>query len=136
MKRWSMTMALAAAGLFLLSGCPDLMKRDPVKLRAELAERVQAYNECFRWREFEKAAQYVVPEKRGDFLTAMETLRTGFSLDGFQVREIVVGPSGEEAVVKVRRTFVRAPSVDLQSVELTQKWVLRDGVWFLESGPY
>lgn len=126
---------LLLASLLPLSACPD-KKSDLETARLELEQRVYAYFDCFFWRDFEKAATFVVPEKRAEFRAMTEPMRHGFTQERALITELRVGPELDEAVVVVNRDCVRSPSVTLQTETLKQKWVQRNGSWLLAGAPY
>ncbi len=135
-ERVTKTLILAVlAGVLLGAGCPD-KKKDVYERKQTLREAINDYNECFFWRDFDKASRYVVPAKRGDFLAATEQLRRGYTLDDFRIMSIKMGPSGEMALVDVKRSYIMSPSVTLQRSTFSQKWVLKEGAWFLSGPPY
>ncbi|MFO8056542.1 MAG: hypothetical protein R6V10_04535 [bacterium] len=122
------------AGLFL-AGCPNKQK-ELFERKQTLREAVKGYNECFFWRDFDKASRYVLPEKRNDFLAATEELRRGYTLDDYRIMKIKLGPSGEMALVDVKRKYIKAPSVTLQDETISQKWVMKQSAWYLSGPPY
>jgi|GEM_PF-3963735 len=130
------TLVLAVlAGVLWGAGCPD-KKKDMFEKKQNLREAIEGYNECFFWRDFDRAAHYVVQEKRGEFLAATEDLRRGYTLDDFRIMSIRLGPSGEMAMVDVKRKFIMSPSVTLQEKTFKQKWVMKQDAWYLSGPPY
>ena len=137
MKRMLMTAAMLAGGILLLAGCPG--KNSEAKLESrklELKARIKEYTDCFFWRDFEKAANYIVPEKRGEFFNFADRLKKGFTMEDFLVKVVEVNEAGDQAGVIVRRSYILGSSVTVQEEDFTQQWVLRDGVWYLSGPPY
>lgn len=131
-RRFSVLMSVL---LILVFGCGD-REVNVATRQLELMERAKEYNDCFFWRDFDKASLYVLPEAKPDFLAFAHGLRHGFTLEGFTIKDIQMSPTGERAAVVIMRSFIMTPSVTLQSEEFTQEWVLWNGGWYLSGPPY
>lgn len=122
--------------IVVLSGCADKGMKLASK-EAELMERVEAYHDMFYWRDYETASLLVVSDHRSDFMNFTEQLKTGYAIESYTIKEVKAAPDGSKASVVVSRSFVRAPSITLQSRDFIQEWVAdQDGVWFLSGPPY
>ena len=104
--------------------------------KADLTERVEQYHDRFRWRDFETASMMVVPSMRGDFMVYADTIRRGYAIENYAVKSINVSDSGDQAAVSVRRSFIESTSVVLQTQDLIQQWIYKEGGWYLAGPPY
>ena len=126
---------VTAIVLILVFGCAD-REAKIARSKIQLIEQVDQYHDSFFWHDYNRASLFVAPEMRSDFLDFSKDLRRGFTLEEFTIKEVQMSPTGERAAVVVERSCATAPSVTLQSQELTQEWVLRDGAWYLAGPPY
>ena len=127
---------LALVLLIFAAGCAD-KQADLASRQAELLDRLTKYHECVQWRDYETAALFVVLEKRPYFLTYAKSLPSGYTISDFLIKQVQMSPEADRAAAVVSRSFIRPPSITLQSEEILQEWVANeDGVWFLSGPPY
>lgn len=134
MKRIGMVMVILALALGL-AGCPDT-KAKVAQRQIDLGERAKQYNECFFWRDYERASWFVVPDQRAAFQAFAEQRRQGYTLESFIVKAVALSAAGDQAAVTVQRSFVQSPSITLQSEVFNQRWVLVQGDWYLAGPPF
>lgn len=101
-----------------------------------LEERVNKFNDLYRWREYDTAANYLLPSLRQDFLAVTESFRQDLNVEDYVVKDIRLDEEGRSAKVVVSRSFFKMPSVSLQQEEITQHWVRAAGEWYLSGPPY
>jgi hypothetical protein len=119
--RW----AIVAAGL-LACATP---KKDKLE---QLRTSVEAYNEAFRWKYYERAASFLPNELRTPFLSAFED-EAGASLHVEDVKILEVSLESEDvAEITVRYRYLRIPSVTVQSQIVKQSWHRIGDNWILE----
>jgi hypothetical protein len=129
-------LAVVVAALALGATCEKDTGRMLANREKDLRVRVEKYHDAFMWRDYKAASELVAPKGRGDFLTYTERLKRGYAVEGFTVKDIKVSPTGEQAAVVVRRSYINPPSITLQSEDLTQEWVYLQASWFLAGPPY
>lgn len=127
--------AVMLAAMFLSGPC-EKDQYSAAARQAELGKRVQAYHERFAWRDYEAASQFVLREMRGDFMTYADSLRRGYTVEGFALRGVKFNDKSDQAAVVVRRSFIQAPSVYLETKDITQEWVFKNNGWYLSGPPY
>lgn len=129
---------LFAAVLFCMlfsAGCKD-NKFTMMNRQEDLRERAELYHDRYAWRDFETASFMVVPDSRRDFLRFTEPLQRGYTVEDHSIQLIKVSPDGDRAAVVVKRSFIKTPSITLQSESVTQEWVFQEGAWYLSGPPY
>lgn len=120
-RRW---IAAAALGL---AACATTRQDEQEAFRRSL----QAYNEAYRWKNYERAASFLPPDLRAAFIAGYEEDDKSLHIEGYQVIE--VKPVSEQAAeVRVRYRFYLLPSVTLETRTVTQHWALVRGRWLLE----
>ena len=88
------------SGLFILlalGACDKMRHLDPQY--ETLDERIYSYHEAFQWREYKKAAEYVMSYKRGEFLTVVNDFRDKLTVDSFRIESVELNDQGDEAQV-------------------------------------
>ena len=114
-------LALALGGL-TSSGCSfgEIYLTDPLLRQAALEEVQQRFSSLVRWSAFYKAAKYVTPEAREDFLAQLPSMKT-FRFSDYESQPVELDDKGE-ATVKV--TYYGYSTVSPFEVEIyeTQRW--------------
>jgi hypothetical protein len=131
-----MFLVLFLAALFAVAGCGEMKGNNPFENRDELPTRVEKYNEFFQWHQEDVGQLMVLPSQRGQYNIYVKELGEGYSLDEFFIVDIEISPSGEKAAVVVQRKFVKSSSVTLETEQVTQEWVKKDGDWYLAGPPF
>jgi hypothetical protein len=108
---------------------------------AGLPPTVESFFDKVRWRDLRAAAQWVIDERRQDFLKAVAKRQDDrdLSVTDFALEDVRFSPDGRTATVLSRVRWVRLPSVTEQSEEVTSQFVWKAGAWWLarqEAGPF
>ena len=125
----------ASVLLFVMAaGCAALF---PPPSRDALAERVKQYMQAQmdeKWDHtyafFDAATREKTPREQ----YVARTRKGKVSFSGFEIEEITVLPSGTEATVKVR-IDISVMGFNFKRAPQTQKWVVENGEWFVNSEP-
>jgi len=133
MKNLYLWLMLALSAL-VLSACAS--NRYLALQGQSLEDRVNKYNDLYRWREYDSASNYLLPSVRQDFLAAIEPYRQDLNIEDYVIKDIHLDAEGRNATVVVSRSFFKMPSVLLQEEEVTQHWVRAVGEWYLSGPPY
>lgn len=124
--------ARAAAALALgLAGCSAFgaSQQDALK---ELEDSVEAYNDAYRWKNYERAALFLPPDVRGAFLAAYEEDDKSLHVEGYQILQAnLLG--ADAAQVTLRVTYMELPSVTLQNRTTVQHWHKVSDRWLMEA---
>ncbi|OGP60227.1 MAG: hypothetical protein A2V67_18715 [Deltaproteobacteria bacterium RBG_13_61_14] len=125
---------IPALSVLVLSACAS--NRYLALQGQSLEERVNKYNDLYRWREYDSAANYLLPSVRRDFLAVIDSYRHDLNVEDYVIKDIHLDEEGRNATVVVARSFFKMPSVSLQQEEITQHWVRAVGEWYLSGPPY
>lgn len=129
MKR-RVALALGAGVLTgLLSGCATARTADKME---RLRRSVEAYNHAFRWKNYDRAANYLPGELRAAFVSTHEDDATSLHVEDYKVLRVDLD-SEDAARVLVRYRYTLLPSVVVKTRKLTQHWHRVAGRWVLES---
>ena len=104
------------------------------KRKTTLSDRVTAYHESCRWKDFTTASYYV--ENQEDFLDRVR--KSNFiEISEFEIVRVRTNSDSTEATVQVRRIYTMTSSVTVQTQVIEQKWKYdrKKKDWFLVS-PY
>ncbi|MCK6547886.1 hypothetical protein L6R52_18685 [Myxococcota bacterium] len=123
-------LALSAALLALgVASCAAQKKRDALN---QLQESIEAYNEAYRWKNYERAAAYVPADLRGAFLAAHEDEVSSLHVEDWQLLDVNV-ETPQAAKVTVRVRYMQLPSVIVEKKTVVQHWHEVNGAWILET---
>jgi len=120
---------IGVLGLVLASACATTTSKSAVEL---LQESVEAYNHAFRWKNYERAAQYLPQAQRAGFLAAYEDDESSLQVEDFTVRSVEV-LSEKAATVSIKVSYLMLPSTSVQQSTLVQHWAEVNGAWVLEA---
>ena len=121
----------AAVLAWALAGCSAMGSSQQDALK-DLQEAVEAYNDAYRWKNYERAALFLPVDTRGAFLASYEEDDKSLHVEGHQVLQAdLLG--AEAAKVTVRVTYMELPSVTLENRTLIQHWHKVGGRWLLET---
>jgi hypothetical protein len=123
MRAWFMACVVAA------SGCASTTRQSAVE---RLQESVEGYNHAFRWKNYERAAQYLPGDLRSAFLAAYQDDESSLQVEDFQVRRVDM-LTDKAATVSVKVSYLLLPSVIVQQAVLVQHWAEVVGGWTLEA---
>ena len=123
--------------LMLGGGCAHTKKVD---LEA-LNKTVEGFHKRVRWKDYQLAGRYVVPERRGDFADALREHEDERNLDvsDYELEGVEVSPDGERARVVSRMRWTRLPSPSMKDERVVSDFVYREGQWLREKqlgGPF
>ncbi len=106
----------------------------------ELKPMLDKFHQSIRWKDFRGAANYLVPELRGDFVSARRDAKDDKNLfiTDFQLQDAQM-TSATTATAQSRISWYRLPSVteSTEAIETTVSW--RTDRWMVESqnlGPF
>lgn len=121
--------AAVLAALLLGPACASFKMRDAL---AELQSSVEAYNEAFRWKNFERAAHFMPADLRASYLATYEDDENSLHVEDYQVVDLKMHDE-KTATVTVRLRYMMLPSVTVEKASLVQHWKQIDGAWILET---
>ena len=142
---------IAAALLIaaLAGSCASLstaQKKDETLLNG-LVEIAQNYNSFLQWRDYDKASGFVAPDKKEEFAAALEKVEDHVRIEEIQLVatrlvpvEETTQPKGADPKNPVREGLVTvklvnitvAPSTQVTTRRLIEKWVFTGGKWLTE----
>lgn len=123
MLRYALVLSLAAAG------CAHIDPLDKLEL---LHDSVEAYNHAFRWKAYDRAATYRLPEERTAFIAVYDDDQSSLQIEDYRVVRVnVIEDRSAEVTVRVR--FLMLPSTVVQRSTIVQYWHKIGGNWLLES---
>lgn len=97
-----------------------------------LQDSVEAYNDAYRWKNYERAALFLPPEVRAPFLATYEEDDKALHVEGYRIlRADLQGEEAARVVIRVR--FMQLPSVTLETKDLVQNWHKVASRWILET---
>lgn len=125
MRAVAIALVLAALG----SGCASTRMQDSIN---QLKDSVEAYNEAFRWKNFERAAMYMPNDLRAAFIATYEDDENSLHVEDYQILNVNV-ENEQSAVVTVRLRYMMLPSVTVEKATLVQHWRKVSDAWMLET---
>jgi hypothetical protein len=122
-------LALLAPPLLLSSGClptfVDLFV-DPMGYKAALRTTQREYTNDVRWGDIDRAARFVDPQVRDQFLTVAPRFRD-IRVTDYEIEEIAFGPKEETATVRVTYHAYMVASMIEKEIRETQAWKRTSG---------
>lgn len=112
-----------------LVSCASMGVQDKLE---KLKEAVEGYNQAFRWKNYERAAQYLPNDIRAAFMAAYDDDESSLQVEDYQISKVDV-LSDDEAKVSVRVRFLLLPSVVVENRTMVQHWHRVAGEWILET---
>jgi len=94
------------------------------------------FHRDLRWQRCAQASKYLQAELRESFVTSCGDLEGTLDIQEVEILNIELAESNEEAVLNVRYTFVRSPSVTLEKVTVAERWVKEESSWRLAEGAW
>jgi hypothetical protein len=119
---WTLVVVALAA-----SGCSN-----PQQARGNLGYSVQTYHQHMRWRRYQQAAKFLIPEDRNAFLGRYDELGDDFKVVSVEVRHVEVEPDGLSASSEVVVEWLKEPDMKVHKEKWSQTWVLVEKIWLLE----
>ena len=137
--------------LVVLAGCGGASGMIQKDEQESLTKSTDLYYKLIMWKYYEKAAQFVDPEKYSDYEAFVSANEKDLNITGYEIKEItyvveeVPGSGGEtpdpesekaEAEVRVNFTYYKYPSVSEKSVTSVDTWVNKGKKWYLSSSEF
>lgn len=129
--------------VFALLGCgktAGLIQKDD---QESLAKSSDLYYKLIMWKYYEKAAQFVDPDKHKEFEAFVLANQKDLNITGYEIKEIVyltedesgaeAGKETNECVIRVLYTYYKYPSVSEKSVMVEDKWIKKGKLWYNSS---
>lgn len=98
----------------------------------DLPYRVQVFNEHLRWGRFDRAAEFVVPMRRSDFIAEREEQADKVRLSECEILSVRRGDPNT-ATVRVELRWNSVDSTIVQKSILTETWKRAGSTWFVVS---
>ncbi|MEO1338973.1 MAG: hypothetical protein AAFV29_25240, partial [Myxococcota bacterium] len=131
MKRQGCLVLLAAMlGVATAAGCAGSATSGD-KLET-LRRSVKAYNEAYRWKNFERAASFLPRDLRMSFVATYEEDEKSLHIEDYQILQVRV-LNEKAADVEVRVIYMMLPSVVVKNRRMTQHWRKIGARWTLET---
>ena len=126
-RKWLALFLVLALGALSSLGCSfgEIYVTDPLLREVALSDQQKHYSSLIRWSAFNKAAKYVQPELRDEFLKVAPPLKE-FRFTDFESQPIEIDESGE-CTVEVTYYGYRMDSPFEVQVRETQHWK-RNGI--------
>ena len=120
--KWLALFLVLALGALSSLGCSfgEIYVTDPLLREVALNEQQKHYSTLIRWSAFNKAVQYVQPERRDEFLEVAPPLKE-FRFTDYESQPIEIDESGE-CTVEVTYYGYRMDSHFEVEVRETQVW--------------
>ncbi len=124
-------MRLILATFFVAASACATMKSDREK-QDQLIESVEAYNDAFRWKNYERAAAFLPNDTRAAFVAAHEDDEKSLHVEDYSILKVDrLGDDGATITVRVR--YMMLPSVTIELRNVVQHWHHVAGSWMLET---
>lgn len=114
----------AIFAVWLAAGCATVS--DPLGHRDALEDAQKRYTDMIRWREAERAVQFVEPSMREQFLAHAGLLET-LEISDYQLGEIVYDEEDQTARVEVTYRGYSLSHLIERKVHVTQEWHRGEG---------
>ncbi len=121
--------AMTMGALALAAGCATATSKSAVE---RLQEAVEGYNHAFRWKNYERASQFLPQAQRPAFLAAYEDDESSLQVEDYTVRQADM-LSDKAATVSIKVSYLLLPSVTVKQATLVQHWAEVNGAWTLEA---
>ncbi len=129
---------------FVLFGCgttTGLIQKDD---QESLAKSSDLYYKLIMWKYYEKASQFVDPDKYKEFEAFVYANQKDLNITGYEIKELVyitenepgAGPEATETgecEIRVLFTYYKYPSVSEKSVMVKDTWIQKGNFWYISS---
>jgi hypothetical protein len=130
--------------VLVLTGCgktTGLIQKDD---QESLAKSSDFYYKLVMWKYYEKAAQFVDPDKYKQFEAFVLANQKDLNITGYEIKEMTYITDGEpdgsskqketgECVIRVLYTYYKYPSVSEKSVMVQDTWIRKGDFWYVSS---
>lgn len=120
----SALLLLATVVVLGASGCMSVV--DPLGHRDALEDAQKRYTDLIRWRDAERAAVFVDPELRKDFLEQAKALET-LEISDYELGDLEFGQGDETAKIDVTYRGYSLSHLIERKVRVTQEWHRDEG---------
>jgi hypothetical protein len=108
---------------------------------SSLKKAAEAFHQRVRWKDLAGAIELLVPERRQPFEDGYRARRDehDLSITDYELEDLRVAADGQSAVVVSRLSWMRLPSVSVETETVRSSYVFRHGAWWLEQqdrGPF
>jgi hypothetical protein len=126
-RKWTALFLVLALGALSSLGCSfgEIYITDPLLRQAALSDQQKHYSSLIRWSAFHKAAKYVQPERRAEFMKVAPPLKE-FRFTDYESAPVALDAAGE-CTVEVTYFGYRTDSPFEVEVRETQHWK-RNGI--------
>jgi hypothetical protein len=126
----TLPLLLCALCAFAATGCMTVIE-DPLGHREALEDAQKRYTDLIRWRDAEKAAIYVDPELRKEFLAQAEVLET-LEISDYEIGDLEFGEDDETATIDVTYRGYSLSHLIERKIRVTQEWHRdEDNTWLV-----
>lgn len=136
--------------IFLLSGCGKTTGLVQSEDQESLAKSSDLFYNLIMWKYYEKAAQFVDPDKYKEFEAFVYANQKDLNITGYEIKEMVYiteNDPGEnagetkavkeeetgECEIRVLFTYYKYPSVSEKSVMVKDTWIQKGNFWYISS---
>lgn len=114
------------------SGCATAQTK-----REELGRAVKAYSQFIRWKKYDGAVAFRLPEEQAEFMARYSAAEDDLHVESIETRSVTFLPQEDNQplqanVVVVAHAYL-LPSTVLEKVLMQQTWEYREGRWVLLS---
>jgi hypothetical protein len=97
----------------------------------KLKDSVKAFNEAFRFEDYEKASVFVSPDKKEKFWSEVDGFNGKIRIAEYELRDMQPDEKKNHATAIVHFQYWRTESLILNTVSITQKWQCseKDKAW-------
>lgn len=128
----------------LIAGCGATSGLIQKNDQEDLAKSTDFYYKFILWKYYEKAAQYVDPEKLRQYESFVLRNEKDLNITGYEIKEIVYlvdddpGSKGDAkdadaCVVRVLYSYYKYPSVSEKTVMVEDTWIRINKFWYISS---
>ena len=117
---------LLLAGLLVLGTGGCMTVTDPLGHREALEDAQKRYTDLIRWRDAERAAIFVDPELRKDFLEQAEELEN-LEISDYELGDLEFGDGDETATIDVTYRGYSLSHLVERKIRVTQEWHRDEG---------
>lgn len=129
-KFFALTMLLIA-GTVSCKSAPHLSpKYKPID------EVVKLYNDSLRWKDFDTAGLFILPEDQKEFEAFTKLVQKDLNIEDWKIKKITMSEQMDKAEVLIERSYVQLPSIALKQQEVLQHWVWLKNNWYIEGPPF
>lgn len=136
--------------VFVLFSCGKTTGLVQTEDQESLAKSSDLYYNLIMWKYYEKASQFVDPDKYKEFEAFVYANQKDLNITGYEIKEMVyitenepgASPEEKEKVketetgeceIRVLFTYYKYPSVSEKSVMVEDTWIQKGNFWYISS---